>query len=405
MLLFPSHFSKTGEGAFPALLEEMEKLTVIDRKGGRFQLRTPHIATMMGSSEDVETKIDELAREKPASNRTPGETRPFLTRSGSSHEEKPFPMSSGWVRQLLHNEERNLVIMVGNHLSGLTEIEGLKQPWSFGRGSQLDVKYFATIDTARTYINTIRRMSGNDPSDRVVAVLPRSWKKEQIGEYSNFANSLSRPLITVDQRQRMANVRLMFLSNPQQAWELAQMLHENDAVDLPAYGSVKVAQRNWRIEPVPTWTEDAVYFRLKHYENPTLLEQHDVCAKVLEATLGFGSEVNKLVRNGLTIHEIDQALEDNRTRLCGSRKAFYQAIGWPETINDAQTRQAEDLLALMDGEPRSKTGSLAEDFGVPASMVTFMRWMGLLLESGDGTWSLPVLYKSLISTKQEVVAA
>lgn len=397
---FPNHFSKTGEGAFPALLEEMEKLTVIDRKGSRYQLRTPHIATMMGSYEDVETKIDELQREKPASNRTPGETRPFLTRN-NGHEIKPFPMSSGWVRQLLHNEERNLVMMVGNHLCGLSEIEGLKQPWAFGRGSQLDVKYFASIDTARTYVNTIRRLGPNDPVDRIVAVLPRSWKKEQIGEYAAFANSLARPTLTLDQR-RMANVRLLFIANPQQAWDLAQMLHEHDTSRPLAHASSKVAQRNWRIDPVPSWTEDAVYFRLKHFENPTLLEQHDACAKILDATLGFGGEINKLVHRGLTLREIEQALEDNRQRLCGRREAFYTAIGWPETIDPELTRQAEDLLVLMDGELRNKTDSWHKEMTVPQSMITFMRWMGLLLEAGDGTWRLPVLYKALISpNKQE----
>jgi hypothetical protein len=265
----------------------------------------------------------------------------------------------------------------------------------------LDVKYFATIDTTRTYVNTIRRIGANDPVDRIVAVLPRSWKKEQIGEYSTFANSLARPLITLDQRQRMANVRLLFISNPQQAWDLAQMVHEHDTADLPAYGSIKVAQRNWRIEPVPSWTEDAVYFRLKHFENQTLLEQHDVCAKILDATLGFGGEINKLVRSGLTVREIEQALENNRQRLCGSREALYQAIGWPETIDVEQTRQAEEFLVLMDGELRNRTGSWARDMNVPQSMVTFMRWMGLLLEAGDGTWRLPNLYKALISPKYQ----
>ncbi len=399
-MLFPNHFSTTGEGAFPALLEEMETLTIIDRKGGRYVLRTPHISTMMGSKEDVQYKIEELAREKPASHRTPGETRPLLSRN-NGHDEMPFPMSSGWVRQLLHNEERNLVIMVGNHLSGLVEIENLKQPWLFRRGSQLDVKYFATIDAARTYVNTIRRLSANDPVDRVVAILPRSWKKEQIGEYAAFANSLSRPLITLDQRQRMANVRLLFMANPQQAWELAQMVHEHEAVALPANGYNKVAQRNWRIDPVPAWTEDAVYFRLKQLENDALADQHDVCAKILEATMGFGSEIYRVVRSSLAVDGIDEAKAAARRRLCANRQTFYQAIGWPETIEDEQTRHAEELLALLDGEVRSDTTSWAKDMNVSQAMMTFIRWMGLLLEAGDGTWRVPTLYKALITSKKQ----
>jgi hypothetical protein len=385
-MMFPNHFSKTGEGAFPALLDEMEKLTVIDRKGGRFQLRTPHIATMMGSRDDVDHKIDELGRETAPGNRIPGETRPFLIR-GNGNERTAFPMPSGWVRQLLHEEERNLTILVGNHLSGLAEIEGLKQSWTIGRDAQFESKFFSNIDNARPYINSVRRLTANEPTNRIVAVPSRAWNKSQIGDYAAFANSLARPLLTLDQRQRATNVRLVLIANPQQAWELAQLVH--------AAG----IKRGWGVEAVPPWNDDAVYYRLKQVENQALPDHPDACAHILEGTLGFGREISKLLRAGLTFEGIAQARDELVRRIASNRTAFYDAIGWPGSLDATDIRHAEELLALLDGEKRSESAaiSLAADCGVSPPLLTFLRWMGLLQDAGDGTWRVPIIYKALIT--------
>lgn len=394
--MFPNHFSKTGEGAFPALLDEMEKLTVIDRKGGRFQLRTPHIATMMGSRDDVDHKIDELERETAPSSRIPGETRPFLMR-GNGRERQLFPMPSGWVRQLLHEEERNLTVLVGNHLSGLTEIENLKQPWNIGHDAQYEVKFFANADSARPYINSMRRATGNDATNRIVAVTSRSWKLSQLGEYTALANSLARPLATVDARQRPSNVRLMLIANPQQALELAQLVHAAAEDDSPN-GSVRISKPGWRVQAVPPWNDDAVYYQLKQVENQVLPDQPNACRRILEATLGFGGELSKLLRSSLSFDGIARAQEEIVRRIAPNRHTFYEAIGWPSSLAEKETHHIEEMLALLDGEKRSdaSAASLASACGVTAPQLTFVRWMGLLQESGDGTWCVPSTYKALI---------
>lgn len=407
--MFPNHFSRTGEGAFPALLDEMEKLTVIDRKGGRFQLRTPHIATMMGSRDDVDHKIDELARETPPGNRIPGETRPFLIR-GNGNETTPFPMPSGWVRQLLHEEERNLTILVGNHLSGLVEIEGLKQSSTIGQDAQYDVKFFPSIDSARPFVNTMRRLAASDPTNKIIAVSSRSWNKNQIGDYAALANSLARPMITMDRRQRTANVRLVLIANPQQAWDLAQLVHNSASDTDLSNSSVRPVRSSWRVEAVPAWNEDAVYYRLKWVENQTLSDHPDACSHILDATLGFGGEINKLLRASLTFDGIAQAREEITRRIASTRVGFYTAIGWPASLDEIEIQHAEELLALLDGEKRSDSvaASLAADCCVSPPMLTFLRWMGLLQEGGDGTWQVPAVYKSLItaasSTKSQTRA-
>ena len=401
---FPNYFSKTGEGAFPALLEEMEKLTVIDRKGGRYQLRTPRIATMMGSKDDIDHKIEELRRETAPANRIPGETRPLLTR-GNVNDWVVFPMSSGWVRQLLHEEERDLVILVGNHLSGLVEIENIKQPFFLGRDAQYEIKFFSNIDNARPYLNAMRRANETERPNRIVAVPSRAWHctKLQIEEFAAFARNLARPLIGLpaEQRQRATNVRLMLVANPQQAWELAKMVtvESRELSEGVPNGSFKHSKLNWRVEAVPAWNDDAVYYRLKQLENQTLPDNPKVCAEVLEATMGFGSELAKMLRASTRREGVAEAKNEIRRRLAASRETFYSAIGWSPTIDAQQTRAAEVLLSLLDGEKRSEEVIVgwAKDCNVSPAMVIYVRWMGLLQDGDGGTWRVPALYKALIA--------
>lgn len=394
---FPNYFSKTGEGAFPALLEEMEKLTVIDRKGGRYQLRTPHIATMMGSKEDVEHKIEELRRETAPSKRIPGETRPLLSRV-NGNDSLLFPMSSGWVRQLLHEEERNLVVLVGNHLSGIVELENVKQPCKLGHDALFETKFFANIDSAKPFVNAMRRSNTDgDRPNRIVAVSSRAWNLSQMGDYASFASSMSRPLLSPDQRQRATNVRLMLLANPQQAWELAQMVQKGVQADV--LGAARPVSPNWRVQAVPAWNDDAVYYRLKQLENQALPDQPDVCAEVLETTMGFGSELAKLLRSSTTREGVKEAKDEIRRRVAPTRTGFYAAIGWPSSIDAKLTKLTEDLLIMLDGEKRSDEDlmSWTQELGVHPAIVTYVRWMGLLQEGDGGTWRVPALYKALIA--------
>lgn len=400
-LLFPNHFSKTGEGAFPALLDEMEKLTVIDRKGGRFQLRTPHIATMMGSRDDVNHKIDELSRETALAHRIPGETRSLLIMEGGN-ESKLFPMPSGWVRQLLHEEERGLTVLVGNHLSGLAEIEPLRQSWAIGHDAQYEVKFFANVDNARLYINSLRRTSSGDANSRIVAVPSRAWKVSQIDDYAALAKSVPRSVGASDARQNAINVRLMLIANPNQAWEVAQrMFAPRDDATSP--GTV---QDGWRVEAVPAWNDDAVYYRLKQVENQTLPDHPVACSDILDATLGFGGEIGKLLRASLTLDRVAKARVEITRRIASSRTALYDAIGWPEAVTADDVRRAEDLLLMLDGEKRSESlaDSVAYDCGVSPALLEYLRWMGLLQEGGGGTWRVPKIYKALIAPAVAVAA-
>lgn len=300
-------------------------------------------------------------------------------------------MSSGWVRQLLHEEERNLVILVGNHLSGLVEIENIKHPFFLGRDAQYEIKFLSNIDNARPYLNAMRRDSETERPNRIVAVPSRAWHctKPKIEEFASFARILARPLIGLptEQRQRATNVRLMLVANPQQAWELANIV------------TAEAPEQNWRVEAVPAWNDDAVYYRLKQLENQTLSDNPEVCAEVLQATMGFGSELAKMLRASTRREGVADAKNEIRRRVAPSRETFYIAIGWSPTIDPQQTRAAEVLLSLLDGEKRSDEvlTTWAKECNVTPAMVIYMRWMGLLQDGNNGTWRVPALFKALIA--------
>jgi len=118
-----AHFKSTAPGAYDALLDEMDKLTILERNGPRYQLRTPDIATMLGEMEQVSHLLEELARETPTEDRSYGEARLPITLKS---EAKTFPMPSGWVRNYLRSTPGDLVVLVGNQLSGVWSLEKLR---------------------------------------------------------------------------------------------------------------------------------------------------------------------------------------------------------------------------------------------------------------------------------------
>jgi hypothetical protein len=172
----------------------------------------------------------------------------------------------------------------------------------------------------------------------------------------------------------------------------------SEAIEDAPNGSFRPAKLNWRVEAVPAWNDDAVYYRLKQLENQTLPEHPEVCAEVLEATMAFGGELAKMLRGSTRREGVADAKNEIRRRVAASRETFYATIGWSPTIDPQQTRAAEVLLSLLDGEKRSEevVAACAKDCNVSPAMVTYMRWMGLLQDGEGGTWRVPALYKALI---------
>lgn len=385
----PEHFQQTNGAAYEALLEEMEKLTVLERNGNRFRLRTPHIATMLGTRDRVLRKIEELANEKPTENRIPGESRLIIRQD---RDEKVFPMPSAWVRSLLRGADSDLIVWVGSQLSGLYTIDKIQKEWELGQDAVYEVKLFSSPDNARTHLQRARRLTDNAPTRRLVALPPRSWRSAEVEGYAALAGSLSSKAASPDptQRQRLATIRLALVASPDLAWELAQRLYGPHSTASPPKG--------WRIEPVPIWGDDAVYYRFEQNQNVSVRDSGPGRQALLDATCGFGGELDRLCTAGLSVELALKSAEESQRHLAPNLAAFYANVGLPQAFAPAHLREIEQLLLLIDGERRSEEGveEAIRASNVGKAEFEFFQWMGLLQVQSDGTWHVPALYKRLI---------
>ena len=385
----PEHFQQTNGAAYEALLEEMEKLTVLERNGNRFRLRTPHIATMLGTRDRVLRKIEELASEKPTENRIPGESRLIIRQD---RDEKVFPIPSAWVRSLLRGVDTDLIVWVGNQLSGLYTIDKIQKEWELGQDAVYEVKLFSSPDNARAHLQRARRLTDNAPTRRLVALPPRSWRSAEVDGYAVLAGSLSSKAASQDptQRQRLATIRLALIASPDLAWELAQRLYGPQSTGLPPKG--------WRIEPVPIWGDDAVYYRFEQNQNMSVRDSGPARQALLDATCGFGGELDRLCTAGLSVELALKSAEESQRHLAPNLAAFYANVGMPQAFAAADLREIEQLLLLIDGERRSDDGvdEAIRTSNVDKAKFEFFQWMGLLQVQSDGTWHVPTLYKRLI---------
>ncbi|WP_084402617.1 RNaseH domain-containing protein [Cupriavidus sp. amp6] len=383
------HFVKTGLGTYEALLDEMQKLNVVERVGTRFVLRNPNIAMLMGDRDRVMYQLDELSREKPAEARSHGERRLQM-----SHEKQQavFPMPAAWLRANVEPTDEELLILVGNNLSGINNLALSGGEWRVGQEGIYQVMKFANPRAASNYLNAERRISG--PSQgRIVAVGPHSWKLSEIDEYAAMAYREHQQHTPRSGRKR--GVRLALLALPDKAFEVAQAISDGA---LPGAG--KIAGRRWRIEPIRSWSDDALYFHLN--EDVAVAENSNARQSILEATCGFGDQIVGICNSRLTVATAQSAVALARRNLAPDFATFYSKIGMPEHVDAQQRSRIETFLATVDGAERHTTlvDDVREDAGVSEGLFRFLCWMGLLQESGN-TWTVPMLYSDLLEGKTE----
>lgn len=384
----PEHFRSTAPGAYEALLDEMEKLTILERNRSRYQLRTPDIATMLGDKDQVTQLLAELAREKPTNERSRGEVR-LRVRQGK--DAVTLPMPSAWLRNYLQGDKGDLVVVVGNNLSGVAAFERLRGSWEVGQEeATIEGLVIGSPEDARTWINRERKKSGNQKT-RVVAVQSRSWTPTQIDGYASVAQSCGSLAAQVDTSSRapVTTMRPLLAASPAHAFDLAHRLVSSS---LP---------RNVVITPAHAWSDDAVYFWLNDLENQYVRDSGPARAALLQASCGFGAELERMCSLSLSVDEALKQPEEARKRLAATLDGYYEKLGLPEALTGDDRRKLEDLLQSVHGETRSAEteDEFLSVWGVPRAHFVFAQWMGLAQASADGTWQVPALYLHLIKVR------
>ncbi len=372
------HFENTGPGVYEALLDEMGKLNVIARVGTRYVLRNPSIAMMVGDRDRVTTLISELANEPPETSRNQGERRIQMTRN-SAHMVFPMPMS--WIRNHMDASDGELLILTGNALSGIMDLARLdREEWRLQDG----VFMSAPVNSPQNLsdlVTKIRRVAQDHRAPKILSVRHAAWRVEQIPEYAAIANKAGR-----------FGIRIVLLAHPERALEVATALES---------GALKPgddSQRGWRVVPIPTWTHDAIYYRV--HENIRVAESQEAIAAIRTATGGFGKEVVALCTDSLTLETALAAPDMLRKTLAPNLESFYQQIGMPPYLISKRGDAIKDFLNMTNGSDRSNFPELEEykqEYGISEELFHFLYWMGLVQEGPEHTWTVPKMYADLIN--------
>ncbi|HEX2831081.1 MAG TPA: RNaseH domain-containing protein [Burkholderiales bacterium] len=395
---FPEQFRNTFPDAYNSLLDEMEILTVLKRVQNRYMLRTPNIATMLGNRDDIDRLIEELAMEKANHGRLRGEMRSILTPFKGGREHHTFPMASAWTRSVMNvgaELDRDVLILVGNALSGLSTLNTLKGDWQIGEAGAatnvLDVKLYPSPEMARTILVRETRAS-REPNyvRRIHCVAEGSWKLHDLQQYASLSATVA-PAIAADGTLRGQMRRLALLCNTERAYEVAQLWAARQA-DAPL---------GWRPVPAPVWTEDALYFRKDLQEKAEIREKSEVLRTILDCTCGFGVEVDRLCSTkSLSIESITESLSAAERRLAPDLTTLYKHVGIAPAISREELRSIEDVLRALHGKKRDpleleELCKAVQPIVTPA-MIVYFQWMGLLQDTTDGTWYVPSLYARLL---------
>lgn len=381
----PAHFKSTAPGAYEALLDEMDKLTILERNGSRYQLRTPDIATMLGEMEQVSHLLEELARETPTEDRSYGEARlPVRLKS----EWKTFPMPSGWIRNYLRSTPGDLMVLVGNQLSGVCAVEKLRGVWEVPQeDAVLEVKSASTADEARNYVNGVRRRA-TDRKTRLIGVPSRSWQPDQVDLYAALAHDQGRLAVQGEAagRVNLPTVRPFLLASPGQALVLA-MRSASTAKPLP---------KNAVVAAIPNWSDDAVYFRFNHnqHENLPVRDSAEARSAILRASCGYGEELESIAGASLTVAEALTLPGQALKRLMPDLGTFYSRIGIAGCLPPDQLHALEAVLLSLHETPHDsgQEHELLHTNKLQHHHLLFAQWMGLIQIAQTGVWEAPALY-------------
>ena len=392
----PRHFETTGSGAYEALLDEMEILTILERSGGRYSLRTPNIAMMLGDKDVVTEQLEALSVEKPVRQRSRGEARSLLTpMKQGSHEQCVFPMPSAWMRSILATPEgegrgppleRALLVLVGNDRSGLAETNKLKGKWQLADAAVVEVAQHLSAQEARSALVRGVRAGTPRPMRRLHLVASGSWKLSDLPEYARLATTLASSAAAGNSDVPM--VRVGLIASTGRAYELARQLAERQSAD----------STGWQAVAVPPWDDDALYYRLEQLERPYLCNDEKARNALLVASGGFGSEIERLCGSIRSVEMALRAREDGERHLAPDLESFYRQLNMPAAITSEELKCLEDLLRAIHGESRqsARIEEYRQASNVTPALLMFAHWMGLVQEAQGGTWEVPEIYRRLL---------
>lgn len=386
---FPRHFSVASSGVYEALVDEMTKLNILERVQGRYVLRNPNIAMMIGDRDTIEGQIQSLAQDEPESSRNQGDRRIEMVRN---HGKKIFPMPVSWIGNHLpkltasETQDSELLILTGNALSGIMELtQNDLDVWGL-RDAAYVIAPSVKANALYSSINRSRHSANGEKRPTIMAVRSSAWKVQDIGDYVAAALKLVK-----------LQVRLVLLAHPERALEIAEAI-EAGTISLPE------SQRGtpaWRVVPIPAWSLDAIFYLVQ--EKSAVSESRAALEAIREASCGFNEQVLRTCPNNLTLAMALKAPEEARKSLWKDLDAFYRTTGIPLSLAITRRHAIGSFLAMIDGVKRDAQSEVEEIislYGIAKPTMDFLNWMGLMQEGPGHTWLVPQTLLTLLQGDQ-----
>jgi len=380
----PTHFKGMNAGAYEGLVDEMRKLNVLEKNGSRYRLRNPSIAMLIGDRARIAYQLKALADSTPEKARNHGDRRNALSASSGNHHqvsEPIFPMPVAWTHANMEVIDGRLVVLAGNILSGLSDITSSRTEWQLNQNST-----FAALALPAASLNThiahLRKVNASKPKGMKTLLVSTTlaWKASEI------------PLFVAGAvKAANLNTRLALAAMPDRMLEISDLL-EKGALIPP-----NDRKLDWGVEPIPAWSLDAVRFYLG--DNFAVAENPVACQAIIDASCGFGREIQHICPTNLTEATALGLYEKAKTVFAPSLSVFYEKIGMPKSIPEEKLKRMQDFMAMIDSAPRNSPevdDALINMCGLSEATLQFLRWMGLMQEGDGNTWMIPKLYRRLL---------
>ena len=268
---WPQGFEQCDSQIFGGLLEEMVGLGVLIRNfENQYQLRSPNLVRLMGTLEDIEYSLLELAEKSPPSQLRPESQHVLLNAQNRLYSPLTLAQESG----LQESEESGTTLVFGSPALGLDRL--IRALDRIG-GSGIPTQKLTKVNLTREWLDAYARQPRGDEQSLAYGQL-----KGTGGNMAQCVWHIGKMCQAFNEKRRRP-LRVVFIFDP----TAARSWLKADA------GPRKDREDRAQLICLHRWDEVGIQQRLGQAEK---MDSPEVCQKVLEATGGWPFLLDALLR-------------------------------------------------------------------------------------------------------------
>ncbi len=402
-----AHFSGVSDETFRELLQEMVKLNILECKSRKYSLRNPDVAFMLGDHLFVIEELEALNNKKPNLRRSLSEKRVHLLVDDKQVDLMPLP--TGWIKEVVYGlpalnvfagvpkpaspkaASRDVIILCGGPQSGIRALDNLvatvadknKKLGNYTLGKGLATMATLTANAPagiRSFAEGLKLPANKEVGLPVVLFLrSNQWSVDHL-----------RKIVAETQKDHMRNVQVVLIADSNQTATLVRkQFGHGRPLELSKSLGVSTADPI-RIETMPIWTEDALYFALE--DGMEISAQSSVVQDILDKTHGMHDLVIEIISASRDEASLARYIESfDISNLAGSADLF-ERFGVPAGVTSEERVRLASLACEIAGVEvgsnfADDTVIKWADFGYGS--LFYLVALGFLVESSDGKWIIP----------------